>query len=56
MMRGRVHRTAQRGLPCAADLQEQSAGPLSGRPYCGTLQTFFTTEIISVVFCSEKAW
>jgi hypothetical protein len=55
MMRGRVHRTARRGLLCAADLQEQSSGSLRGRPYCGTLQIFFTTEIISVAFCSEKA-
>jgi hypothetical protein len=56
MRRRRVHRTARRGLRCAADLQEQSSGPFSGRPYCGTLQTFCTTEIISVAFCSEKAW
>ena len=56
MMRGRVHRTGRRGLLCAVDLQEQSSGPFSGRPYCGTLQTFFTTEIISVAFWSEKAW
>ena len=56
MMRGRVHWTARRGLLCAADLQEQSSGSLRGRPYCGPLQTFFTTEIISVEILNEKAW
>jgi hypothetical protein len=56
MMRGRVHRTARRGLLRAADLQEQSSSPVRGRLYCGARPPVFTTALMSVVCCREKAW